>query len=101
MSNKELNNKGFTLIELAVVLAIIAILAAVLTPMVTGYIDQARETRAQSDVRAIATAILGYQRDTSRFPVYNNISDANSDVLGADDELLSKVVFRRLIQAAA
>ena len=48
-------NKGFTLIELAVVLAIIAILAAVLTPMVTGYIDQARETRAQADVRGVIT----------------------------------------------
>ena len=78
-------NKGFTLIELAVVLAIIAILAAGLTPMVTGYIDQARDTRAQSDVRAIATAILGYQRHTSRFPVYDNISDANTDTLGADE----------------
>ena len=54
-------NKGFTLIELAVVLAIIAILAAVLTPIVTGYIDQARQTRGQGDVRAIATSILNYQ----------------------------------------
>ena len=78
-------NKGFTLIELAVVLAIIAILAAVLTPMVTGYIDQARDTRAQSDVRAIATSILGYQRDTSRFPVYDNISDANTDTVNVTE----------------
>ena len=39
-------NRGFTLIELAVVLA------AILTPLVTSYIDQARDTRAQNDVRA-------------------------------------------------
>ncbi len=38
-----MKSKGFTLIELAVVLAIIAVLAAVLTPMVTGYLDQARQ----------------------------------------------------------
>ena len=78
-------NRGFTLIELAVVLAVIAILAAVLTPMVTGYIDQARDTRAAGDTRSIATAILGYQRDTSRFPVYNNITEANSDTIGAEE----------------
>ena len=41
-----MKSKGFTLIELAVVLAIIAVLAAVLTPMVTGYLDQARVARA-------------------------------------------------------
>ena len=80
-----MKSRGFTLIELAVVLAVIAILAAVLTPLVTGYIDQARETRAQSDVRAIATAVLSYQRDTSRFPIYSDISSANSDVPAAAD----------------
>ena len=74
-------SRGFTLIELAVVLAVIAILAAVLTPMVTGYIDQARETRAAADVRAIATAILGYQRDTSRFPVFDSDTDGNADTV--------------------
>ncbi len=71
--------KGMTLIELAVVLAVIAVLAAILTPLVTGYIDQARETRAAADVRAIGAAILVYQRDTSRFPIYTNITNANSD----------------------
>ncbi len=87
-----MKSKGFTLIELAVVLAVIAILAAVLTPLVTGYIDQARETRAQSDVRAIGTSILAYQRDTSRFPIYSNITNANSDtaagntLIGAGDD---------------
>ena len=80
-----MKSKGFTLIELAVVLAVIAILAAILTPLVTNYIDQARETRAQADVRAIATAVLGYQRDTSRFPIYDGIGSANSDVPAGED----------------
>src|ERR1051325_10492476 len=67
-----MKSKGFTLIELAVVLAIIAVLAAVLTPMVTGYLDQARTARAQADVRTIADAIKLYQRDTGRWPIYDN-----------------------------
>src|SRR5262250_2527714 len=67
-----MKSRGFTLIELAVVLAIIAVLAAVLTPMVTGYLDQARTARAQADVRTIADAIKLYRRDTGRWPIYNN-----------------------------
>lgn len=64
-------NKGFTLIEMAVVLGIIAILAAILTPVAITYIDQARITRAESDVRAIAKAYQLFYRDTSVFPIYN------------------------------
>ena len=70
-----MKSKGFTLIELAVVLAIIAVLAAVLMPMVTGYLDQARIARAQADTRTAADAIKLYQRDTGRWPVYASSSD--------------------------
>ena len=40
--NREKSNKGFTLVELIVVLVILAVLAAILTPALLGYIDQAR-----------------------------------------------------------
>lgn len=42
------NNKrrGFTLVELIVVLVILAILAALLIPALTGYIDKAKKTRS-------------------------------------------------------
>ena len=36
------DNKGFTLVELIVVLVILAILAAILVPALLGYIDEAR-----------------------------------------------------------
>ena len=49
-----MSSKGFTLIELAVVLAVLAVLAGTLTPMVVGFVDQARITRAAADVRAVA-----------------------------------------------
>jgi len=65
-----MRSKGFTLIELAVVLAIIAVLAAILTPLVTGYLDQARVSRAQADLRTIADGMKLHQRDTGRYPIY-------------------------------
>ena len=77
-----MKSKGFTLIELAVVLAIIAVLAAVLTPMVTNYLDQARVARAQADVKTIADAVKLYQRDTGRWPVYASASDYTAGTVG-------------------
>jgi len=72
------NNKGFTLIELAVVLAIIAVLAAILTPMVTNYLDQARNTRALADTKTIAQAINLFKRDMGYYPVYTSLASAKT-----------------------
>ena len=80
--------KGFTLIELAVVLAIIAVLAAVLTPLVTGYMDQARNARAQADVRTIADSVKLHQRDTGRYPIYNSSTDYTAGAIAGGSLLI-------------
>jgi prepilin-type N-terminal cleavage/methylation domain-containing protein len=74
--------KGFTLIELAVVLAIIAVLAAILTPMVTNYLDQSRMSRTQADLKTLADAVKLYQRDTGQWPVYASSTDYPNTVGG-------------------
>src|SRR2546430_695354 len=73
-----MKSKGFTLIELAVVLAIIAVLAAILTPMVTNYIDQSRVARAMGDTKTIADAVRLYKRDTGFYPSYGNLAAARA-----------------------
>ena len=83
-----MKSKGFTLIELAVVLAIIAVLAAILTPLVTGYLDQARIARAQADLRTIADALRLHQRDTGRYPIYETAADYTADVVGGGAGLI-------------
>ena len=59
---------GFTLIELLVVLTIIGLLAALITPAVIGYVDDARVTAAQVDVGQIMNALKRYKLDNQRYP---------------------------------
>ena len=54
--NKKNNNKGFTLVELIVVLVILAILAAILVPALLGYIDRAKEQQIVLNARSVMTA---------------------------------------------
>ena len=56
MFKKLKDKKGFTLVELIVVLVILAILAALLIPALTGYIDKAREQSLISEGSMVLTA---------------------------------------------
>ncbi len=49
--------KGFTLVELIVVIAIIAILSALAVPRVEDFVDDAREVRRQANFRTVYTAV--------------------------------------------
>jgi prepilin-type N-terminal cleavage/methylation domain-containing protein len=62
--------QGFSMMELVVVLAVIAILATLITPIITSYVDKARINKAQGDVRNLATALTQYNTDTKTFPIF-------------------------------
>lgn len=56
MSRKKL--KGFTLVELIVVIAIIGVLASILVPNMMGYIRKSKYTKANSNARSIYNVLL-------------------------------------------
>lgn len=79
------NRKGFTLVELVIVVAIIGILVAIAVPRFAGLTDNARIRTFQSNGRAIISAITIYAADhNGRFPaaasggnVFDTLVDEN------------------------
>ncbi len=62
---KKKQKKGFTLIELMIVVAIIGVLAAVAIPMYKQHVIRARMAEAVNAIRYISTALVAYKQDLS------------------------------------
>lgn len=71
-----LPKKAFTLIELLIVVAIIAILAAIAVPNFLEAQTRSKVSRAVADMRTVATALETYYVDNNHYPwTYNNVAD--------------------------
>lgn len=70
---------GFTLIEMVVVLAVVAILAAILTPTIAKNIQDAKLTRASNETQVIGAAIATFYKDLGRWPTADGTDAALTD----------------------
>ena len=61
-------DRGFTLIELMIVIAILATLAGIAVPVFASYVDRARITRAKIEIKNISQEIQAFFVDHGRYP---------------------------------
>jgi general secretion pathway protein G len=68
---------GFTIIELIIVMAILAILTGLATLSAAGYLERAKVTRAIAEIHTIQNEIISFQIDQDRLPV--DLAEVNWD----------------------
>lgn len=61
-------DRGFTLVELLLVLLLVALLASLVMPVATKSVDQAKESVLKEDLRVLRKAIDDYYANTGRYP---------------------------------
>jgi len=66
--NKILRERGFTLIELMVVIVILGILAGLIVPRIMGRPDEARQAKAKIQLESLETALKLYKLDNGNYP---------------------------------
>ena len=68
--------RGFTVLELLIVVAVIGLVAAFALPNVVSAIQRARQSRTMADMRTIAGALAMYEQDYVDYPVAASLGDA-------------------------
>ncbi len=66
--HRKAGEEGYTLMEMLVVIGVIALIAAVLTPSILGNMQRARSKTAQMQVQTIAGALETFRADVGRYP---------------------------------
>lgn len=77
--------RGFTLVELLIVTAIIAVLATIVTPAALSAIEKSKATAALADIRAYQTATLTYYVSEGAYPDQDDLEKEMSK-LGVKNE---------------
>ena len=65
---KQLNYRGFTLIELMVVIVILGILAGLIIPRIMGRPEEAKQLKAKMQIESLETALKLYKLDSGMYP---------------------------------
>ncbi|MCS5694822.1 type IV pilin protein [Desulfofundulus thermocisternus] len=80
------NEKGFTMIEMMVVLIIIAVLIGAGVKFYIGYVDKAKITKAKGDITTMQAALDSYYAENNAYPAGGDLSKAglSTDIISTD-----------------
>ena len=75
MISKYKDRRGFTIVELLIVIVVIGILAALVVTTYTGIQKKARDTERKTDINAIHGQVEAYQAQNGKYPTLANLND--------------------------
>lgn len=78
---RKFDRGGFTLIEIVIAVAIVAIFAAAMSPMVFRHLEDAKIGKAQNETEIIASAVLNYYKDVGAWPITNEDGPSGANVM--------------------
>lgn len=76
-----IGEQGFTLLELLIVLAIIALVLGIIVPSVSGLINESKKKIAEANEAILKNALEMYYAANEKYPVCNNISDLEKELV--------------------
>ena len=71
--------RGFTLVEVIVVLSVVLLLTGIAVPMLSSYMEDGRRAKAESEVQVIAASVMSLYKDVGSYPARNGAA-ANNQV---------------------
>lgn len=75
---QQIGEQGFSLAETVVTIAVIAVIAAALTPMLVNYLEDARTRRAEAEVKVIGGALASLVTDLNKYPAYTGTKNSGA-----------------------
>jgi general secretion pathway protein G len=87
ISIKKAAVKGFTIVELLIVIVVIGILAALVVVTYNGIQQKARDTERKTDINALHGQLEAYQAQNGKYPTLANVNDTafrSTDMKGLD-----------------
>ena len=100
MKQNNKSRKGFTIVELVIVIAVIAILAGVLIPTFSNVVDKANDSSALQEARNVYTNYMAeFNYSTGETPAEDLVIKANGKYFAVTDGKLSDTVYTTLDSA--
>lgn len=70
--------RGFTLVEVIVVLSVVLLLTGIAVPMLSSYMEDGRRARAEAECKVVGAAVLSFYKDLGVYPARNGSGTNNS-----------------------